>query len=211
MQRNKDNDLKIFTWNVRTLNEPGNIRKLCDILAQYNADITAIQEVRWTGHGIIQKTNYNMYYSCHRTRHEFGTAFIVNNKVKHLVIDFKPINPRMSCLRIRGKFFNISLINVHAPTEDKEDEEKDEFYDELERAYDSCPRSDIKIVIGDLNAKIGREDIYLPHIGKYSLHNNTNSNGHRAVTFAAAKNMIVGSTCFLHKKYIWELGPRPMD
>lgn len=50
-----------------------------------------------------------------------------------MVMNFEPISPRVSCLRIRGKFFNISLINAHTPADDKEDEAKDQFYDELER------------------------------------------------------------------------------
>lgn len=47
-------------------------------------------------------------------------------------------------------------MNVHAPTESKEDEVKDAFYNELERAYNSIPTSDIKIDMGDFNAQIGR-------------------------------------------------------
>ena len=50
----------------------------------------------------------------------------------------------MCWLRIRGKFFNYSIINVHAPTEDKSDIEKDVFYDELRKLYDACPKHDVK-------------------------------------------------------------------
>lgn len=99
---------------------------------------------------------------------------IVDKSTRYLIIDFTPISPRMSCLRIKGKFFNISLINAHAPTENKEDKHKDQFYDELECVYDRCPRNDIKIIIGDLNAKIGKEEIYYkPYIGTFSAHDNT--------------------------------------
>ncbi|XP_071573135.1 craniofacial development protein 2-like [Temnothorax nylanderi] len=140
-----------------------------------------------------------MEIGCHEREHILGTAFIVHKRLKHLVIGFKPISPRLSVLRIKGRFFNISLINVHAPTEDKSDVEKDEFYSALEDAYDKCPKNDIKIIVGDLNAKIGRESRYQPHIGKYSLHKESNKNGDRAIGFAASKNMIIGSTKFNHK------------
>jgi hypothetical protein len=50
----------------------------------------------------------------------------------------------MCWLRIRGKFFNCSIINAHAPTEDKFDIEKDAFYDGLRNLYDACPKHDVK-------------------------------------------------------------------
>jgi len=67
-------------------------------------------------------------------------------------MDFKPITPRICTLRIRGKFFNSSFVNGHVPTEKSGDEEKDGFSDALERAYDTSPRNDIKIVLSDFNA-----------------------------------------------------------
>jgi hypothetical protein len=48
---------------------------------------------------------------------------------------------------------------VHAPTEEKEEIEKEAFYQKVEEVYDSCP-SDIKILLGDLYAEVGREEIY---------------------------------------------------
>jgi hypothetical protein len=57
----------------------------------------------------------------------------------------------------------------------------------VEEAYDACPSSDTKILLGDLNAKVRREEIYQGLIGRYSMHLNTNNNGQRLVEFAAAK------------------------
>jgi hypothetical protein len=53
-----------------------------------------------------------------------------------LVIDFKPINPRICTLRIKEKFFNYTLINAHAPIEAADEEQKEEFYEALKDAYD---------------------------------------------------------------------------
>jgi endonuclease/exonuclease/phosphatase family metal-dependent hydrolase len=85
---------------------------------------------------------------------------------------------------------------LHAPTEEKEELEKEASYQKVE-VYDSCPSSDIKIVHGDWNAKVGRE-VYQGLIGRSSMHLATNNNGQRLVDFAAAKNMVVSSTCFPH-------------
>jgi hypothetical protein len=129
-------------------------------------DITAIQEIRLTGEGIIDKKNLYIFYSCDRKHHVFGTGFIVNKRIRHLVTDFKAKTPRICKLRIRGLFFNYSLICVQAPTEEKYDDEKNIFCEDLDQNYDKCPKRDVKIIIGDLNAKIGQEEMYRPIIGK---------------------------------------------
>jgi hypothetical protein len=62
------------------------------------------------------------------------------------------------------------------------------------------------ILLGDLNAKVGREDFFNPTIGNESLHEISNGNGVTVVTFATSKNLIVKSTMFLHRnihEFIW--------
>jgi exonuclease III len=71
---------------------------------------------------------------------------------------------------------------------DKNEEEKDAFYDDLDKTYEECPGRDVKIIIGDLNAKIGREDIYRPTIGKYSGHTKFNDSGIKLINFASSQN-----------------------
>ena len=60
-------------------------------------------------------------------------------------------------------------------------------------------RSDIKIILGDFNAKFGKESIYKPAIGNESLHNGTNNNGIKVIQFAVSKGFNVISTTFPHK------------
>jgi hypothetical protein len=64
----------------------------------------------------------------------------------------------------------------------------------------------MKILLGDFNAKVGREDIFKPTIGNESLHDICNDNGVRSVNFATSKNLRVKSTMFPHRnihKYTW--------
>jgi hypothetical protein len=77
---------------------------------------------------------------------------------------------------------------VHAPTEDKDDNIKDSFYEELEEVFDQFPRYHTKIWLGDFNAKVGREDIFKPIIGNESLHEASNDNGVREVNFATSRS-----------------------
>jgi endonuclease/exonuclease/phosphatase family metal-dependent hydrolase len=92
---------------------------------------------------------------------------------------------------------------VHAPIENKDDDIKDSFYEELEQIFDQFLRYHMKILMGDFNAKVGREDIFKPVIGNESLREASNDNGVRVVNFATSKNLIVKSTtfpqCDIHK------------
>jgi len=71
----------------------GALNMLLSELDSYKMDITAIQEIRWTGEGIIDKKNHTIFYNCDRKDHMFGTAFIVNKGIKHLVTTLKPKHP----------------------------------------------------------------------------------------------------------------------
>lgn len=198
--KKNDNDIRITNWNVRTLYRPGALHQLLDVLSEYKADITAIQETRFTGNKNWEKGTYTIFCSGNSKKHVFGTAFIISKRIKHLILDFQPISSRLCKLRIKGKFFNYSFINTHAPIEDSSDDEKDFFYQELERVWNTCPRHDIKIILGDLNAKVGQEPQFLRTIGNHSLHKESNDNGLRLINFAATTKMVIVSTYFPRKK-----------
>ena len=93
------------------------------------------------------------------------------------VKDFKIINERICCLRFKAKWFLCTLINVHALTNEKTEEIKEEYYNLLEQNIIKIARSDIKIILGDFYGKVDKENIYKPNIGNESLHNETNNNG----------------------------------
>lgn len=65
---------------------------------------------------------------------------------------------------------NIYIINVHATAENTDEKDKDDFYDELSRIYDDAPGNVVKIVVGDCNAKIRKETLFMPTIGTQSAH-----------------------------------------
>jgi hypothetical protein len=92
------------------------------------------------------------------------------------------------------------------PYEDKGDDIKENFLEELGRIFDQFPRYDMKIVLGNFNAKVGKENIFKPTIGNESLGESTKDNGVRVVNFATSKNVVVKSTMFPRRrihKCIW--------
>ncbi|CAD6996527.1 unnamed protein product [Ceratitis capitata] len=64
----------------------------------------------------------------------------------------------------------ISLIFAHAPTKEKDDLAKDAFYERLGHTSERCSRHDVKIVLGDFNARETKEDIFGTTVGKFRLH-----------------------------------------
>ena len=101
-----------------------------------------------------------------------------------------------------GYFSNrprIIVLNVHAPSEDKSDDSKDSFYEELEQVFNNFSKYHTKILLGDFNAKVERKDIFKLTIGNDSLHQNSNDIGIRIANFATSKNLVVKSTMFPHR------------
>jgi hypothetical protein len=83
----------------------------------------------------------------------------------------------MSYIILIGRWFHIIVLNVHAPTEDKTDDLKDSFYEELERIFNKVPKYHTKILLGDFSSKIGKEDIFKAITVNEGLHENSNENG----------------------------------
>lgn len=103
--------------------------RLCQRLKKYNVQVTAVQEIRWHGSGIDEYKSHTVLYSGKSGgTHEHGVAFIVDNSIRNNIIDFIPVNERICIIRLRMKFFNIAMVNIYAPTEEKEANLKDEFY-----------------------------------------------------------------------------------
>ena len=107
----------------------------------------------------------------------------------------------------RGKFYNCSLLSTHATTETSEGTVKDQLYWALEKCFDDCPHVDIKIIIGDCNAQVGKEQIIVPTIGKYRFHNESNGNRQRLINFAVSKGTSEEYTIFSQENSpgYWEI------
>ena len=93
----------------------------------YNADITALQEMRWTGQGYTKLRSCDIYLRGHASRHEFGRGFAVGKRLRHRVSGFTAVDERLAAIHTKVKYFYISRICANAPTEYKEDIAKDGF------------------------------------------------------------------------------------
>ncbi|XP_073815949.1 uncharacterized protein [Musca autumnalis] len=111
-------------------------------------------------------------------------------------------------VRLNSKFRKISIVQCYAPTEPDDEESKDLFYSQLDAVINSLPKGDIKLIIGDFNAKVGCNNSNLSTVmGTQGLGDIRNENGDRLVDFCARHRLFIGGTKFAHKnihKYTWE-------
>jgi exonuclease III len=192
--------MRFGTWNVRSLYRIGLSKTVARELGKYKLDLVRVQKVRWGKGGTEGAEEYTLFYGQGNGDHQVGTGFFVYKRILSAVRRVEFISDRMSYIMLRGRRCNIIVLNVHAPREDKGDDVKDSFYEELGRVFDRFRRYDMKILLGDFNAKVSRENIFKPTIGNESLHEISNDNGVRIITFATFKNLVVKSTMFLHRK-----------
>ena len=93
----------------------------------------------------------------------------------------------------------VTLINCYAPTNNTTDELKQEFYDSLQGVLDHTPRRGIRILMGDLNAKIGSDNTGRDRImGRHRL-GCLSENGERFADLYAFKDLVINGSIFLHK------------
>ena len=124
----------------------------------------------------------------------------MNKTMKRSLLDFEPQNNRICKIRLKGRSRNITVISAYAPTNDKDGQEKEKFYENLEEVCNRIPRHDMIIIImGDFNAKIGNKEYLQPVAGPYTIHDFINKNGNMLIEFAVRNRLIIKSTMFPHK------------
>ena len=85
-----------------------------------NVDILGISELKWTGMGEFNSDDHCIYYSGYECLRRNGVAVIVNRRVRNVVLGCSLKNDGMISVHFQGKPFNITVIQVYAPTSNAE-------------------------------------------------------------------------------------------
>ena len=110
----------------------------------------------------------------------------------------------MISVHFQSKPFNISVIQVYAPTSNAEEAEVEQFYEDLQDLLDLTPKKDVLFIIGDWNAKVGSQET--PGVtGKFGLRVQ-NEAGQRLIDVCQENALVIANTLFQqHKRrlYTW--------
>ena len=156
----------IGTWNVRSMNQ-GKLDVVKQEIARVNIDNLGISEIKWIGMGFNSNDHYIDYCEQESLKRN-GVAIIVNKRVQNAVLGCDLKNDRMISVCFQGKPFNITVIQVYAPTNTAEEAEVEQFYEDLQDLLELTPKKDVLFIIGDWNEKVGNQEI--PGVtGKFGL------------------------------------------
>ena len=125
-------------------------------MARLNADILGISKPKWTGMGEFNSDDHYIYYCGQESLRRNGVAIMVNKRVQNAVLGWNLKNDRMISVRFQGKPFNITVIQVYAPTSNAE--EAEQLYEDLQDLLELTPPKTVLFIIGDWNAKVGSQE-----------------------------------------------------
>ena len=100
-----------------------------------------------------------IYYCGQESLKRNEVAIMVNKRVQNAVLGCNLKNNRMISVLCQGKPFNITVIQVYAPTSNAEEAEVERFYEDLQDILELTPKKGVLFIIGDWNAKVGSQEI----------------------------------------------------
>jgi hypothetical protein len=132
--------MRFGKWNTRGRYRAGFLTTVSRELSRYRLGLVGVLEVT----GIAPAGEYAFFYGKGNENRELGAGFSVHKRIISAGKRVAFINDRMSYIIQRGRWFHIIVLNVHVPTEDKIDDLKNSFYEELERIFDIFPKYHMK-------------------------------------------------------------------
>ena len=192
---------RVATWNVLTLARKGYVESIIREMSKYNISMAGFTESRIPGSDLTIYDGATLLHSGAATRCQ-GVALMLRHPFDKSLMTWKAISPRLLSARIRHRHGAFTVLVVYAPTEQADDNTKDEFYDRLCGAVrDASPHDDL-IILGDLNASTGTEHGQFPDVvGKFGS-GNLNDNSLRLLTFCGTHGLSALGSWF-RRKNIW--------
>ena len=112
-------------------------------MARVSISILGISELKWMGMGEFNSDDHYIYYCGQESLRRNGVAIIVSKRVQNAVLGCNLKSDRMISVHFQGKSFNITVIQVYAPTSNAEKAEVDWFYEDLQDLLELIPPKDV--------------------------------------------------------------------
>ena len=139
--------------------DKGKLEVVKQEMARVNVNILGISEMKWPGMGEFNSDDHYIYYCGQESLRRNGVAIMVNKRVLNAVLGCNLKNDRMMSVRFQGKPFNITVIQIYAPTSNAEEAEVEWFYEDLQDLLELTPQKDALFITGHKNAKVGSQEI----------------------------------------------------
>ena len=154
--------------------------------------------------GEFNSDDHYIYHCGQESLRRNGVAIMVNKSVQNAVLGCNLKNDRMISVRFQGKPFNITVIQVYAPTSNAEEAEVERLYEDLQDLLELTLKKDVLFIIGDWNAKVGSHETP-GGTGKFGL-GIWNEAGQRLIELCQENALVITNTLFQqHKRrlYTW--------
>ena len=163
-------------------------------MARVNISILGISELRWTGMSEFNSDDHYIYYCGQESLRRNAVAIMVSKTVRNAVLGCNLKNDRMISVRLQGTPFNITVIQVYAPTSNAEENEVERFYEDLQDLLELTPKKDVLFIIGDWNAEVGSQKI--PGVTEKFGLGLQNEAGQRLIQFCQENALVTANTLF---------------
>ena len=151
----------------------------------------------WEG---ATKAGYKIWFCGGDKKVVHRVGFLVNKNTKNSILECTLANNRVIAIRVAGKPFSMTIVQVYAPKSESSGEIIDDFYEDLEKLLKSIPRKDVLVVQEDFDARIGRDAGagWKGTVGKFGI-GETNERGLKHLEFAKRHQLTTVTTLFGHK------------
>ena len=136
--------------------------------ARVSVDILGISKLKWTGMGEFNSDDHYIYYCGQESLRRNGIAIMVNKRLQNAVLGCNLKNTRIISVCFQGEPFNITVIQVYAPTRKAEEAEVEWFYEDLQDLLELTSPKDVLFIIGDWDEKVGSQETSVV-TGKFGL------------------------------------------
>ncbi|VDP37264.1 unnamed protein product [Schistosoma margrebowiei] len=175
-------------------------------MRKYNLEVLGISETHWMQFGQQRLTSGELLlYSGHEEEnapHTQGVALMLSKQAQNALIGWESYGPRIIKVSFKTKKegISINIIQCYAPTNDYNEDAKDQFYNRLQSIVEKCQIKDLTILMGDFNAKVGTDNTgYEDIMGRHGL-GERNENGERFANLCVFNKLVIGGTIFPHKR-----------
>ncbi|RZF44528.1 hypothetical protein LSTR_LSTR002301 [Laodelphax striatellus] len=175
--------------------EIGKVHNVIQEMNRLSIQVMGVSECRWKDKGQRDILDKTVYYSGITDGSNLnGVAVMIDQSIKKAVKNFLPLSDRVMLLQLNLDIGTLNLIQVYAPTAEKEDEIIEKFYEDVSRVMEVTRHQDVTLIMGDLNAKMGQCQSN-KWMGRFGL-GERNERGDRLLQFCQENNMVITNTLF---------------